>query len=72
MLRLPSTVRTIGESAFEGVPLSELYLSSDLESIGSLAFADCFLSYMAFDLYAPVDIAADAFANSNVADLNLP
>lgn len=71
-LSLPSTVKAIGESAFERTPLGELHLSGALESIGARAFADCFISYMAFDFYEPIDIAADAFANSNVADLDLP
>ena len=71
-LTLPSTVKTIGEGAFERTPLGELHLSGDLQSIGSRAFVDCFLTYMAFDFHEPIDIAPDAFAGSNVADLDLP
>lgn len=72
MLALPSTVRTIGESAFEGSWCRELYLSGDLESIGSRAFANTSLNYMAFDFYEPIDIAADAFTDTYIADLDLP
>ena len=71
-LTLPSTVKAIGEGAFERTPLGELYLSGDLQSIGSRAFVDCFLTYMSFDFHEPIDIAPDAFAGSNVADLDLP
>ena len=72
VLTLPSTVRTIGEGAFKGSMCSELYLSGDLESIGSCAFAGSSISYMAFDFYEPVEIAEDAFADTPVADLDLP
>lgn len=72
VLTLPSTLKTIGASAFEDAWCSELYLSGDLQSIGSRAFADTFLSYMAFDFYAPIEIAEDAFADNNIADLDLP
>lgn len=43
-----------------------------METIGSRAFADCFLTYMVFDLYAPIDIAADAFVDHNISDVDLP
>ncbi len=72
VLTLPSTVKTIGEGAFERSRCSELHLSGDLESIGSRAFADSSISYMAFDFYEPIEIAGDAFAETNVADLDLP
>lgn len=72
ILTLPSTVKAIGESAFEGAQCQELYLGNMVESIGPRAFAKTSLTYMAFDLYAPIDIAADAFAETHVADLDLP
>lgn len=71
-LVLPQSLRVIGESAFENAWCSELYLGKNVERVGSRAFAGSFLDYMAFDLYAPIDIAADAFAETNVADLDLP
>ena len=72
ILTLPSTVRTIGESAFEDAWCQELYLSGSLESIGSRAFAKTALDYLVFDFYTPIDIAPDAFAETSVADLDLP
>ena len=72
ILALPSTVRTIGESAFEGAWCQELYLGGSIQSIGARAFAGTALTYMAFDLYTPVDIAPDAFADAPLADLDLP
>ena len=72
ILSLPETVKTIGESAFEGAWCQELYLGGNVTSIGSRAFAGTALNYLAFDLYAPIDIAPDAFAETNVADLDLP
>lgn len=73
-LTLPHGLTSIGASAFEGsFYLSELALPSTLQSIGSRAFANCALTYMAFDLYEPISIATDAFAeNSALADLDLP
>ena len=72
ILTLPSTVRTIGESAFEDAWCQELYLSGSLESIGPRAFAKTALNYLVFDFYEPIDIASDAFAETYVADLDLP
>ena len=72
ILSLPETVKTIGESAFEGSWCQELYLGGNVESIGSRAFAGTPLNYLVFDLYAPIDIAPDAFVETDVADLDLP
>ena len=72
ILSLPETVKTIGESAFEGSWCQELYLGGNVESIGSRAFAVTPLNYLVFDLYAPIDIAPDAFVETDVADLDLP
>ena len=65
-------MKTIGESAFEGSWCQELYLGGNVESIGSRAFAGTPLNYLVFDLYAPIDIAPDAFVETDVADLDLP
>lgn len=40
-LTLPSTLRIIGEQAFEGIPASSLTLPESLEKIGTSAFAYC-------------------------------
>lgn len=40
-LTLPSTLRIIGEQAFEGIPASSLTLPESLEKIGTSAFANC-------------------------------
>lgn len=72
ILSLPETVKTIGESAFEDSWCQELYLGGNVESIGSRAFAGTPLNYLVFDLYAPIDIAPDAFVETDVADLDLP
>ena len=72
ILALPSTVKTIGESAFESSWCYELYLGSNVESIGARAFANSPIDYMVFDLYSPIDIAPDAFADTYVTDLDLP
>ena len=72
ILALPSTLRTIGESAFESAWCQELYLGGNVESIGARAFAGSSLGYMAFDLYNPIDIAPDAFAETWLTDLDLP
>ena len=72
ILTLPSTVKYIGDSAFETASCTELYLGNAVEHIGSRAFADTPLDYMVFDLHAPIDIASDAFAETYVADLDLP
>ena len=71
-LVLPQSLRVIGESAFENAWCSELYLGRNVERIGSRAFAGSFLNYLVFDLYAPIDIAPDAFVETDVADLDLP
>lgn len=71
-LTLPDSVKSIGESAFESSWLEELHLGSGMEHIGARAFADSKLTYMAFDLHAPIDIAADAFTGNPLADLDLP
>ena len=72
ILSLPETVKTIGESAFEDSWCQELYLGGNAESIGSRAFAGTPLNHLVFDLYAPIDIAPDAFVETDVADLDLP
>lgn len=73
ILTLPSTVTAIGASAFEGSRTNELYLSGSLQSIGSRAFANCSLTYLVFDFYAPIDVAPDAFVENNyLTDLDLP
>ncbi|MDD6049925.1 MAG: leucine-rich repeat domain-containing protein [Clostridiales bacterium] len=72
ILVLPSTVRTIGESAFESAWCQELYLGSQVESIGARAFADSALDYIVFDLHELIDIAPDAFASTQITDLDLP
>ena len=40
-LTLPSTLRIIGEQAFNGIPASSLTLPESLEKIGTAAFANC-------------------------------
>lgn len=72
VLELPKALKTIGKGAFEGSWCRELYLGGAVESIGSRAFAGTMLNYMCFDLYAPIDIASDAFADNHLADLDLP
>ena len=72
ILTLPSTVKTIGESAFESAQCQELYLGGAVETIAARAFARSSLNYMVFDLYAPIDIAPDAFVDTYLADLDLP
>ncbi|MGN1019884.1 MAG: leucine-rich repeat protein [Aristaeellaceae bacterium] len=72
ILCLPGTVRVIGDGAFENAWCQELYLGGNVERIGSRAFADSGLTYMAFDLYAPIDMASDAFVDTRVTDLDLP
>jgi len=73
-LALPEGLTGVGEGAFESsYYISELHLPSTLQSVGSRAFADCALTYMALDLHAPIDLASDAFAgNDALADLDLP
>ena len=52
VLELPEGLEAIGAGAFESsYYISELYLPSTLQNVGSRAFADCALSYMAFDLF---------------------
>ena len=72
ILTLPDSLKTIGESAFEMASCEELYLGGNVESIGSRAFADSSLYYIVFDLYQPIDIAADAFVDTYIEDLDLP
>ena len=72
VIELPSTVRTIGEGAFENARCSEAYLSGDLERIGARAFAGSPLYYLVLDLYEVIDVAPDAFADTCLADLDLP
>ena len=69
---LPSTVEYIGESAFAGGQLTELYLGENVKSIGSRAFAGNAITYMAFDLHQPIEIAEEAFAENSIRDLDLP
>ncbi len=72
MLELPGTLRTIGDGAFENAWCQELYLGGSVEHIGARAFAGSSLSYMAFDLYSPIDIAPDAFVDTYLEDVDLP
>ena len=73
-LTLPEGLTAIGANAFESsFYISELHLPSTLQRVGSRAFANCALTYMALDLHAPIDLASDAFAeNGALADLDLP
>lgn len=73
-LTLPEGLTSIGAGTFESNSyLTDLSLPSTLQHVGSRAFADCSLTYMAFDLHAPIDLASDAFAgNVALADLDLP
>lgn len=74
-IELPESVRVIGDGAFEGNPwLYEVIIHGNVEKIGSRAFANTDITYMAFDFYSMIDIAADAFADisNESADLDLP
>lgn len=73
-LTLPEGLTSIGAGAFDSsYYISELYLPSTLQRVGSRAFADCALTYMALDLHAPIDLASDAFAgNDALSALDLP
>ena len=71
-LTLPSTVKTIGESAFEGSWCQELYLGGSVESVGARAFASTALDYVILDAYTLIDLAPDAFAETDLADVDLP
>lgn len=52
VLALPEGLEAIGAGTFESsYYISELYLPSTLQNVGSRAFADCALTYMAFDLF---------------------
>lgn len=73
-LTLPEGLTSIGAGAFESsYSISELHLPSTLQNVGSRAFADCALTYMALDLHAPINLALDTFVGNNaLADLDLP
>ncbi|MDD7445916.1 MAG: leucine-rich repeat domain-containing protein [Clostridiales bacterium] len=73
-LTLSDSLVSIGANAFENsFHLSSLSLPASLQRVGSRAFANCALTYMAFDLYTPIDLASDAFeGNDALADLDLP
>ena len=72
ILELPSTLRTIGESAFESAWCQELHLGGSVESIGARAFAATPLNYVILDAYTIIDLAPDAFAETDLADVDLP
>ena len=72
VLELPSTLRTIGESAFESAWCQEVYLGGNVESIGARAFAATPLNYVVLDAYTLIDLAPDAFAETDLADVDLP
>ena len=72
VLTLPTTLRTIGESAFEGSWCQELYLGGSVESVGARAFAGTALDYVVLDAYTLIDLAPDAFAETYLADVDLP
>ena len=72
VLELPSTLRTIGESAFESAWCQEVYLDGNVESIGARAFAATPLNYVVLDAYTLIDLAPDAFAETDLADVDLP
>ena len=73
-LTLPEGLTSIGAGAFESsYSISELHLPSTLQNVGSRAFADCALTYMALNLHAPINLALDTFVgNDTLADLDLP
>ena len=72
ILELPSTLRTIGESAFESAWCQEVYLGGNVESIGARAFAATPLNYVVLDAYTLIDLAPDAFAETDLTDIDLP
>lgn len=72
VLTLPSTLKSIGDSAFERAGCMELYLGGQVEHIGARAFASTPLDYVVLDAYTMIDIAPDAFADTSLADLDLP
>ncbi|MDO5322408.1 MAG: leucine-rich repeat domain-containing protein, partial [Clostridia bacterium] len=72
ILELPSTLRTIGESAFESAWCQEVHLGGSVESVGARAFAGTPLNYVILDAYTLIDLAPDAFAETYLADVDLP
>ena len=72
ILELPTTLRTIGEGAFESAWCQEVYLGGSVESVGARAFAGTLLNYVILDAYTLIDLAPDAFAETDLADVDLP
>lgn len=59
--RLSDTIKAIGAFAFQGLPISELYLPGSITTIGEQALAGCPLQKMHVAGMVPPSAAADAF-----------
>ncbi len=73
-LLLPPSVKTIGDCAFYGCPLTSLDIPSSVESIGSLAFAseDSNMELIRFRSAVPPAIADNSFSYASVGRIIVP
>ncbi|MDD6363955.1 MAG: leucine-rich repeat protein [Bacteroidales bacterium] len=73
-LLLPPSVKTIGDCAFYGCPLTSLDIPSSVESIGSRAFAseDSNMELIRFRSAVPPAIADDSFSYASVGRIIVP
>ena len=49
-VRLPETLKVVGDNAFEKLWATAIYLPADLQSIGSKAFLDCNFAILFYPL----------------------
>ena len=75
-LTIPSSIKTIGESAFEGQTIKNVMFASNsfLETIAKRSFFNCSINTLSFgDVSAIKTIKDEAFANNGFSgNVNLP
>lgn len=70
-INLPSTLREIGESAFERTGIKEIIIPDSVTKIGINCFNDCELTKVQLS-YNLVDIGASAFMDTRIISITLP
>lgn len=63
---IPSTVKHIGNDAFNGTEISEVKISSNVQTVGSRAFANCPLTKVYWDVKDQNDYSVESAGNGAI------